>query len=136
MKTLLSIPNSVYARTNTTLDPARQLYAAIAARAIRDVFDPPAKLSKRDYQQAIAFVFDVWVEAYLTDAGVRIPWHSIRQMYRQLSGGTPDEPTAARVAHAACWPEVIRPIATLRQACSFDYAQDRTERSRSTQVGA
>ena len=69
-------------------DPVRRLYAAVVEQVVRDIFDPPASLSKYDRLGAVIFLFDDTFEDYLLDAGVSVPWQAIRQTYHQREGTT------------------------------------------------
>ena len=81
---LMTVPNQKYGPADEP-NPIRRLFAAIALQAVRDMFDPPRTLSSLDYELARKFLFDEEIEQDLTDAGIEIPWGTIRQTYHQLS---------------------------------------------------
>lgn len=83
MNRKLPIPPNTYAPP-PICDPVRRLYAAIVMQVIRDAFDPPASLSPYERVGAEIFLFDYGVEDYLHDAGVSLPWRTIRQTYNQI----------------------------------------------------
>lgn len=85
MKSLMTILNNKYGPADEA-NPVRRLFAAVVLQAVRDIFDPSPKLSLQDYELARMFLFDAQIERSLTDAGIEIPWNTIRREYRQLNG--------------------------------------------------
>ena len=81
---LMTVPNQKYGPADEP-NPIRRLWAAMVLQAVRDLFAPPSKLQPRDYELAHELLFDEELEQDLTDAGLQIPWGTIRQTYHQLS---------------------------------------------------
>ncbi len=80
MNTLMAIPGKNW-KAPEIYDPVRHIFAALTERAVRDAFAPTRDLSQKEYEEAIAFLFDRSIERLVSDAGVHIPWRAIRRMW-------------------------------------------------------